>query len=139
LRAWQEVTDAVGKASELLRELLQIGIHPPGVEPVPDGGAQTKIIPPRGMEARPRPQDAFALLECWRQRPRCGYDVRIGEVFQGASGGDVAQFLLAMLARPYPKLVHPPADGSAKFTRVLSILQPQRALSEQNSMMRVCG
>ena len=52
------------------------------IAPATDGSAEPRVVPPMRVEARPGPDDSFALLARRRQRPRRRDLVRVGQVFE---------------------------------------------------------
>jgi hypothetical protein len=80
--ARKPITEPIGKVPESVGEPLQVLVYGVGVEPRPNGDAETGVIPPLGMEARKGAQDLLALLRRGRQWPCCGDDVCIGQIFE---------------------------------------------------------
>ena len=80
--ARQTVAEPVAEGLEMASEALQHLLRGFGIRPRPDRDTETRIIPPRRMQTRPRVHDALALLDGRRQRPRRDDVVRLGQVFE---------------------------------------------------------
>ena len=76
------LAEAIGEACEQFCETSQVPVKRICVAPVSYRGAQTRIVPRRGMKASLRLHDALALFQRRRQRPLRGDEMRISQVFE---------------------------------------------------------
>ena len=78
----QAVAEPFLEVGDLAVEPLQILLDVVCVAPAPDRVAQTRVLPPVGVKARPGAKDGLAFAEGRRQRPGSDDLVRLAEVFE---------------------------------------------------------